>query len=441
MKSLFFKLACVSCLISVSQPDTEVFLFDLKKKGEQISISNYVNASSNEGYDNQPSFLDNNTLLYASTRKGQTDIARYSLNYSSKVWLNYSEGSEYSPLKIPGKRKISAIRLDKDGTQALYAYNLSNGEAELLIDEPVIGYHVWYTEDILVSAILDEEALSLVTHYLKEDKYYKLQKKIGRSLHKIPGTDLISYISKEDENTWEIKSMDPISGATKGIMVTLPGSEDMCWLEDGTILMGHESSLYAFNREKDVDWREVADLTNFGIKNITRLAVRPDGTKLALVGEGGLGKKDQNPETAMVYNEKTAKKLKPIIENVAWIAGNWKGEAFGGKVEENWSEPSGGSMMAAFKLVKDGKTVFYEIEIIREVENTLILQLKHFNYDLKGWETKDETIDFPLIQVWENKVEFEGMSFVRNGPNKMTVFVDLETDGKVSTLKIEYNKN
>ena len=75
-----------------------------------------------------------------------------------------------------------------------------------------------------------------------------------------------------------------------------------------------------------------------------------------------------------------SKPLEPKLKNIAWIAGTWHGEAFGGQTEEIWSEPSGGSMMASFKLINDGKVTFYEIEIIREIENTLILQLKHLEY-------------------------------------------------------------
>ncbi len=134
-------------------------------------------------------------------------------------------------------------------------------------------------------------------------------------------------------------------------------------------------------------------------------------------------------------------KLEPKLENIAWIAGNWKGKAFGGIVEENWSEPSGDSMMASFKLINDGKTSFYEIEIIREVENTLILQLKHFNGNLHAWETKEETVDFPLKYITKNKVVFEGMTFEKISDNEMNVSVDLkQDDGSVNTLTIAYTK-
>ncbi|SDH24797.1 DUF6265 family protein [Winogradskyella thalassocola] len=132
--------------------------------------------------------------------------------------------------------------------------------------------------------------------------------------------------------------------------------------------------------------------------------------------------------------------LEPKLENIAWISGTWHGEAFGGQVEEIWSKPSAGSMMASFKFINDGRVSFYEIEVIREVENTLLLQLKHFRSDLKGWESKDETVDFPLIEITENKVVFEGMIFEKISATEMNIYVDIEDKGKTETLKFSYKK-
>ena len=97
--------------------------------------------------------------------------------------------------------------------------------------------------------------------------------------------------------------------------------------------------------------------------------------------------------------------------------------------------------MATFKLVVEGQVGFYEIEIIREVGNTLLLQLKHFKSNLKGWETKDETVDFPLKYITKNKAVFEGMTFERIGDTKMNVYVDVKNDaGEVEELKFEYTR-
>lgn len=139
--------------------------------------------------------------------------------------------------------------------------------------------------------------------------------------------------------------------------------------------------------------------------------------------------------------QKTDNQLEPKLENISWISGTWHGEAFGGTTEEIWSKPSGGSMMATFKLINDGSVSFYEIEIIREINNTLILQLKHFGNDLKGWETKDETVDFPLISITQNKVIFEGMTFEKIDPNRMNVYVDIKDEkGETEIVKFEYFK-
>ncbi|WP_298903316.1 DUF6265 family protein [uncultured Psychroserpens sp.] len=145
--------------------------------------------------------------------------------------------------------------------------------------------------------------------------------------------------------------------------------------------------------------------------------------------------------TAQTATTETKDSLAPKLENIKWISGNWKGEAFGGQVEENWSEPSGGSMMATFKLINDGRVSFYEIEIIREIENSLVLQLKHFDNDLKGWETKNETVDFPLIKITPTQVIFEGMSFEKVSANEMNVFVDIKNEkGEVDIVKFNYKK-
>ncbi|WP_229719379.1 DUF6265 family protein [Winogradskyella schleiferi] len=135
------------------------------------------------------------------------------------------------------------------------------------------------------------------------------------------------------------------------------------------------------------------------------------------------------------------KTLEPKLENIAWLSGTWHGKAFGGITEEIWSDPSGGSMMATFKLINDGNVTFYEIEVIREIENSLILQLKHFGPDLKGWETKDETVDFPLVKITENKVVFEGMTFYKISDSEINIYVDIKDDkGKVEVVKFNYKK-
>tara|TARA_R110002073_G_scaffold23229_3_gene79337 strand:- start:8435 stop:9721 length:1287 start_codon:yes stop_codon:yes gene_type:complete len=427
MLRTFLLLSFFISFSNYSQPNTDVFLFNLNTDNGKFVLTNMKNISNNEGYDNQPSFLDNNTILYAGTRNGQTDIVKYNINYDSKIFINHTEGGEYSPLKIPNKNEISAVRLDPDGLQRLYAYNLKNGESIELIKELVVAYYTWYDENTIVCAAIEDNGLNLYVVNIKNGTSKKYQEKVGRSFHKIPNSNLVSYISKEDD-IWQIKSLNPKTGATKVIANTIEGVEDICWLNSNTIISGKEGVLYKLTLQKDNNWKPVADLSSKGISKITRIATNLESSMLLIAGDVNNNTTDET-------------KLEPKLENIAWISGTWHGEAFGGITEEIWSEPSGGSMMASFKLIKDGKVAFYEIEIIREIENSLVLQLKHFNNDLKGWETKDETVDFPLKEITPNKVVFEGMTFEKVNNKEMNIYVDIEEKGKVETVKFNYKKN
>ncbi len=271
---------------SFAQLGTEVFVVPLETTSKGISFGAVKNISNNNGYDNQPSFYNDNLVLFSSTRNGQTDIAAYFLNKDSLQWKSDTRsGSEYSPLKIPAKQSISAIRLDTDGTQLLYEYNFQTGSSKVLLKDLKVGYHLWYDPDIIVSSVLVENRMDLVVSNLKDHTNYTFQKNVGRSLHKIPNSNLISFISKEGDG-WEIKSLDPISGATKKIGVLPRGVQDICWLINGNILAGQENQLLLLKPglEKD-QWRVVKEFPKSEISKISRIASSSISGKLAFVAE------------------------------------------------------------------------------------------------------------------------------------------------------------
>jgi len=126
------------------------------------------------------------------------------------------------------------------------------------------------------------------------------------------------------------------------------------------------------------------------------------------------------------------------LNEIAWMEGHWKGEAFGGITEEIWSPPLGGSMMFVFKLVDKNQVVFYEIGHIRQVDETLVFELKHFHGDLKGWEEKDEVQSFKLVKVDENRVFFDGFTFEKISANEINIYVVIEHDDK-TTEEVKFN--
>ncbi len=132
---------------------------------------------------------------------------------------------------------------------------------------------------------------------------------------------------------------------------------------------------------------------------------------------------------------------KATLEDVSWIQGHWKGEAFGGITEEIWSPPLGDSMMFSFKLVVDNKVAFYEFGGIRQVDKTLLLEFKHFHGDFKGWEEKDETQSHKLVKIEDNKVYFEGFTFEKISDNEINLYVVIEQKkGEKEEVKFNYKK-
>ncbi|MDL5514118.1 DUF6265 family protein [Arenibacter sp. M-2] len=129
------------------------------------------------------------------------------------------------------------------------------------------------------------------------------------------------------------------------------------------------------------------------------------------------------------------------LSDVSWIAGHWKGEAFGGITEEIWSPPLGDSMMFVFKLVVDDKVALYEVGHIRQEEESLILRLKHFNGNLTGWEEKDKTVDFKLVKIEGNKVYFDDFTFEKINDSEINIYVVLEQkNGSKEEVAFNYKK-
>lgn len=278
MKKLIYLIFWGLYTTLFSQPNTEVYLLEYKDN----ALVNLQNISENEGYDNQPSFYDDHTLLFASTKNNQTDVAKYDIKTQSNFWITQTDiGSEYSPLKIPNQEAISAIRLDTSGLQRLYQIDLATGQAKELLKDLVVGYHVWYDDYIIVHTVLVDNQMDLVISNLKDQTHETVAQNVGRSLHKIPNSNLISFISQEEKGI--IKHLNPLTKEMDQIIPLPPKVQDMCWLNDGTILIPDGNKIMRFNPEMDTEWSLFHQFEEEKITEISRMAVSPNSKYFAMV--------------------------------------------------------------------------------------------------------------------------------------------------------------
>jgi hypothetical protein len=288
-KICFFFCALFTTGVSLAQGDSEIYLFDLSFKKDKVSISNPVNISQHKGYDNQPSFHPSLPLIFFSSaaEDGRTDILSYDYKKNGKKSITQTQEREYSPTVTLDQQSLSCIIQREDGTQDLGKYPIDGGEPALIINTLKVGYHVWADNSHLGLFILGTpEKPASTLHYIllpmKKDTI--LAENIGRSLHKVPGETAFSFVHKVSEKEWLIKKFNSQTKATSNVTATLPGKDDLAWLPDGKIVMSDGTKIFFNQPGKNTTWTDVTVSSGAEVlKGVTRLAVSPDGKKLAVV--------------------------------------------------------------------------------------------------------------------------------------------------------------
>lgn len=286
MKKLLFLFTITTTLFSFSQENTEVYVFDIAPAYEGLEVLNAENISNNPGYDNQPSFISNETLFFAGNNGGQTDISEYNLTSKNQKWVNSkTEGGEYSPQKFPSNTDVAAVRLDKDGLQRLYRYSAESGNSTEIIKDLQVAYFAFYDDQKILATVLDGDKIDLIMIDLPSKNADTLFYNAGRSLQKVPKTNSMSYTLINEEGNLDLYILDMKSYESYFVCELPIGIKDCVWINDTQILVGSGNKLYMYDTLGEPEWTRVASLEEYGLKNITRMAVSPNGKKLAVVGE------------------------------------------------------------------------------------------------------------------------------------------------------------
>lgn len=266
-------------------PGTDIYLADIAVRSGTVRIGTPRNITDREGYDNQPAFtFDGQGVFYTSIREdGQADIYRYDIVTRTTSNLTRTAESEYSATLTPDLRGISVVRVEPDSTQRLWRFGLEGEEPALLLSNiRPVGYHAWADAHIVALFVLGSPA-TLRLADLRTGEAEVVAEDIGRSLHRIPGRNAISFLRRTPEGERWIEEVNVASRETRRLVRPLERVEDYAWTPDGRILMAQGAKLFIWDPEAGGDWSEIADLSAAGISEITRLAVSPRGDRLALV--------------------------------------------------------------------------------------------------------------------------------------------------------------
>ena len=280
-------LATTAASVGAQTPNTDVYLASLARRGDSLVIGAAENLTRRAGYDNQPSFLpDASAILYTAIgADAQADIWRYDIRTRRTVRVTATPESEYSATVMPGGTRFSAIRVERDSTQRLWSFALDGSDPRLVLPALApVGYHAWLSATRLVAYVLGTPStLHVVNRDGTNDEIRT--RDVGRSIQRIPGQNWYSFTRRDAARELWIIAQPFEGGPFAPLVHAAPDNEYHAWTPEGALLSATEDTIVRWNARTgdDGDWTPIATIP--GVKNISRLAVSPDGRWLAFVAE------------------------------------------------------------------------------------------------------------------------------------------------------------
>jgi hypothetical protein len=269
-----------------TERSTDIYLYRFSRLGRGSAVFNITNRT---GYDNQPFWERNDRILYTAATGSQTDIRAIDFAANSNSAFTATPESEYSAALTPDGKAIAVIRVERDSTQRLWRFP-RDGSAPSPVLENIkpVGYFAWLDSTTLALFVLGTRTTpnTLQIADTRTGMGRVVISGIGRSIQRIPGGRRASFVRPVGQQKFLLHSVDPGGTAFKVDTIgALPDSaEYVVWRSETEAYTAAGSRIFRL-RLPSRSWMVVEDLAPRGIRGISRLALSPDGSRLALVAE------------------------------------------------------------------------------------------------------------------------------------------------------------
>ena len=130
----------------------------------------------------------------------------------------------------------------------------------------------------------------------------------------------------------------------------------------------------------------------------------------------------------------------PVVEDLSWMVGSWQGQLGPMSVEETWGPTKAGTLSTMIRLSQPDAIVMFELIVISEENDGLVLHLRQFSPALELRTSQD----MPLHSIGDQTVSFDAaegsaikrLTYTRLANDHMTVDVTT-ADGAVVTAELE----
>lgn len=134
------------------------------------------------------------------------------------------------------------------------------------------------------------------------------------------------------------------------------------------------------------------------------------------------------------------------IDRLAWMEGGWGDYRNGNHMEEFWSGPAAGTMVGMFRWIKGDDLRFYELIVLEEFEDGVVMRIKHFNRGFEPWE--QEHVLLHVVDLQERRAVFfmEGtekptwLVYERTGPDTLEAWFEYAGDGSDRGMEFQFDR-
>jgi len=283
MKVFLFSLF-ISTYCFAQMPETDIWLVNIVKKEGKYNYEKSLNISSRKGYDNQPSFTEDNKGIYFVSNKvaNQTDVFMYNIKNKTLNPVFQTRESEYSPTLTVDNKFITCVVVLMDSSQQLFNYDVENKlSANNISNKDSIGYFTWLNKDTILYYKLTLPH-SLRAWDIKTNKDVWICDYPTRAFKKIGNTSQFIYGIKKDSSFVEFRIYNPTLRESK-VYATFPSvNEDFVWNNELGLIKSENSNLLNYN-PLTKNWDLLFSFSNIGIKKITRFVFDSKNKRLAIV--------------------------------------------------------------------------------------------------------------------------------------------------------------
>jgi len=178
--------------------------------------------------------------------------------------------------------------VEPDGTQRLWRFTIDGKNPSVVLsDVKPVGYHAWVDDTTLALFVLGQPATLQIAD-TGTGKAEVAATRIGQSIQKMPdgGISFVQQAGEPGQSTLTVMRLTVKNGkiATEPLTPAVQGATQahVAWAPDGTLFMAHGGTLHAW-KAGSRGWRAVADLAALGLRNVSRLAISPKASQIAIV--------------------------------------------------------------------------------------------------------------------------------------------------------------